>query len=95
MRIIAYTYDADVHCPHCAKVFAEKQLAGIKLPAYTLPAHPAPGVSSLSEMTARDTNGVPEYFSDSEGNEGHPVFDIDEDIDGVFTHCSDCHEELT
>lgn len=100
MRIIAYTYDADVHCPHCAKAFAEKQfrrgeLAGIKLAPYTLPDHPMPGISSLNEVTPRDTNGVPCSFHDREGNEAHPVFDIDEDPDGSFTHCGDCHEELT
>lgn len=98
MRIIGYTYDADVHCQACAKVFAEKQfrrgeLAGIKLPAYTLPDRPAPGIASLQHVTPRDTNGIPVSFHGREGDEAGVVFDIDEAAQEL-THCGDCHEEL-
>ena len=96
MRIIAYTYDADVHCPDCARSYAERQfdrnqLAGIGRAPYTLPDRAPPGMT-LNEMMRRDENGVPEYFSDSEGNEGAVVFVTDEHD---FTHCGTCREELS
>jgi hypothetical protein len=45
-------------------------------------------------VTATDEHGLPMDLIDREGNPVHPVYDIDEDVDGAFTHCGDCHEEL-
>ena len=71
MRVIAYTYEADVHCPTCAaNRFAHSSVSGLEL----------------------DEHGIWYGHTDREGNLIHPVFDIDEHD---FTHCGDCHEELT
>ena len=62
MKVVGYTYDADIHCPDCSeKVF------GLKL------THP-------------ELVGDP---IDSEGNEVHPIFSIDEAGD-TPDHCGDC-----
>jgi hypothetical protein len=82
MRIIAYTYEADVHCPACAA----SRFGNFDKFKYT----------SDGLITGdHDHNGIAYTNIDREGNPIHPVFDIDEDQDGTFTHCGDCREELT
>ena len=84
-RIIAYTYDADVHCPDCAK-------ARFKPDA-------APPASSFEEellWDARrrgwiDAHGIPDTAQDSEGNPVRPVFSTDE---FEAPHCGDCGTKL-
>lgn len=84
MRIIAYTYAADVHCPECAR---EAYRANTTLH------HPI--FKDLYDTGPADEHGVGLKAVDCEGNPIHPVFDIDEDPDGTFTHCGDCRQELT
>lgn len=79
MRIIGYTYCADIHCPDCA---SRDAAVGI-----------LQRVPPLSMDT--DEHGLAYDLHDRENNRVHPVFDIDEDVGGSFTHCGDCHEELT
>jgi hypothetical protein len=78
MKIIAYTFEADVHCPACTKARA---------PSLRLDhAHPhAIGTPMLDE------HGVEYDLADREGNLIHPVLDTDEH---EFTACSDCGEEV-
>lgn len=62
-RIIAYTYDADVHCPACTRFDSgSKRL--------TLPIQ--------VPMSALDEHGLHESLVDREGNPVHPVFSTDE-----------------
>lgn len=77
MRIIGYTYMADVHCPACTRLYAFRN------------------GQYGAQLGQPDEQGIVEKAIDREGNPIHPVFDTDEDADGTFTHCSDCHEELT
>jgi hypothetical protein len=86
MRIIAYTYDADVHCPDCAKY-------DVGMRRLVLP-HPVP-VSSLDE------HGLSDQLLDRERNPIHPVFDIDEtsadlraEDGGGPLACGDCHTTI-
>lgn len=78
MRVIAYTYDADVHCPGCAN---EDANVGIL--------HREPPL-----QLGVDEHGLAYDLMDKEGNRITPVFDTDEDQDGVFTHCGDCRQKL-
>jgi len=78
MKIIGYTYCADIHCPACA---AQDAAVGIlkRMPPLSM---------------GTDEHGLAFDLIDREGNPIRPVFDIDEDVDGAFTHCGDCYEEL-
>ncbi len=78
MRVIAYAYEADVHCPACTAKAAQR----MKLDH----SHPY----AMGESCG-DDNGIEYDLVDSEGNLIHPVFDIDENN---FKHCSDCSDEL-
>ena len=62
MRIIGYTFEADVQCPACTIHMANVGRLR-REPPITL------GV---------DENGLPMDLVDREGNLVHPVFDIDE-----------------
>ena len=62
VKIIAYAYEADIHCPDCA---AEAAAAGL------LKREPP-----LDSRT--DEHGLTADLTDREGNRIHPVFDIDE-----------------
>lgn len=85
MKIIGYTYEADVHCPACTK-------ARFDLPAirhgFDLAAH-----NASKRHGWIDEHGLSIDLIDSEGNLIHPVFDISEDVQ-TLNHCRDCHEEL-
>lgn len=78
MKVIAYTYEADVHCPSCAKARSQ----ALRLDHN----HPyAIGTPMLDEC------GIDYDLVDCEGNLIHPVFDTDEH---EFTACSDCGEAV-
>lgn len=62
MKIIAYTYEADIYCPDCA-IYA----------AATGQLRREPGLALRI-----DEHGLATDLVDSEGNRIHPVFDIDE-----------------
>lgn len=78
-RIISYTYEADVHCPECAR---ERFRGGTTL------RHQRGG---LYDTGPSDENGVGTSAIDSDGNPVHPVFSTDEHC---FTHCGDCWSAL-
>jgi hypothetical protein len=80
MRIIAYTYEADVHCPECAR---ERFRHDTTLRN--------PRTKDMYDTGRDDGNGVGLDAIDREGNLIHPVYDIDEN---EFTHCGDCGGEL-
>lgn len=79
MRITAYTYLADVHCPACTKLAAQHMKVD----------HCAPYALGFS---LRDEHGLEYDLRDREGGAILPVFDIEEND---FTHCGDCREELS
>lgn len=88
MRIIAYTYEADFHCPSCAeKRFGHGEKAGRA--ALNLP---------LAAVEF-DEHWIPLRQEDDEGNEVRPVFSTDElpcDLPaeaGGYSPvvCGDCH----
>lgn len=61
-RIIAYTYEADVHCPECAEHAAAVGLLKRQPPL----------------QLGTDEHGIAYDLIDSEGNPVHPVFTTDE-----------------
>jgi hypothetical protein len=65
MRIIGYTYCADIHCPACTREDAAVGLLTRKPPL----------------VMDTDEHGL-----------AFPIYDI---MEHDFTHCGDCHEELT
>lgn len=79
MQIMAYTFEADIHCPACTKQTAQRMLLDHRHPY-------AMGESCL------DDNGIEYDLVDSEGNLIHPVFNTDEACH--LTHCGDCHQKL-
>lgn len=78
-RIVAYTYEADVHCPACARKRFAPALTGC-------------GPADLTQWH-EDEHGLPIEATDREGNPVHPVFSTDERGDSL-THCGDCGAEL-
>ena len=61
MRVVAYTYEADVHCIHCTRQrFGKHKLA-----------------HKPSAPHDYDEHGLDYKQEDREGNLIHPVFDID------------------
>ncbi len=83
MRVIAYAYMADIHCPHCT---AQDFLSGRIVVDHQ---HP----NALGKRFAKlvDEYGIPMDVVDREGNLIGPVFDIDE---YGFKHCSTCHAPI-
>ena len=79
MKIIGYTYEADVHCPACTY----KRFGRHILPQWQQDERP----------DLCDSHGIVINAYDREGNTINPVFDIDEASESL-THCGDCHEEL-
>ncbi len=101
MRIIAYTYEADVHCIDCtAQRFAHSPANGFSWVEHNnnpvkQRSFGKPGVftsyTGTGAETALDAHLIPLDATDKEGNPIHPVFITDEHD---FTHCGDCREEL-
>ena len=93
MRIIAYTYEADVHCVECTK----ERFSWVKK------------YWGYPEDVLDDEHGIPtnlddngrSYLDDNEGNPVHPLFSTDEwqEFDAWFLEenptqylaCGDCH----
>ena len=75
--IIAYTADADIYCPDCARDYFITILGS----KYYLALLSAP----------RDQHGIPETIRDREGNEAGVVFAISESADSPEACCS-CFE---
>lgn len=65
MRIIAYTYDAGMHCVACTD---HRGCVGLLTREPPL-------------QLGTDEHGIPLDLIDTEGNAVHPVFDIDETSD--------------
>lgn len=82
MRVIAYAYDADIHCPECARE---------RFPANTTLIRPRSNGKELYDTGPDDENGVGYDALDREGNAVHPVFSTDE---LHYTHCGDCRQPL-
>ena len=80
-RIVAYTYEADVHCPECTR----KRFAA----AYYGQWHPR-DEHGLPDYAERD----PQAMTDREGNPVHPVFSTDEVTRTHYTHCGTCLHPL-
>lgn len=69
-KVIAYAYDADIHCVNCT----HKRFDGFMY--YACGQWYMHGAAK-----------------DSEGNPVHPVFDTEENPDGLY--CGDCRETIT
>jgi hypothetical protein len=83
VTLVAYTYEAGLHCPDCTRARAER--GGFASAA--LPIAGRPG--------GLDEHGVPLDAIDNEGNPVHPVFSTDDiglDDDGRFygIYCDTC-----
>lgn len=99
MEVIAYTYDADIHCESCMLKYARavpysEYEFGLTYSDEDITS--SPGIIDVKEAVDL---GI---IRDSEGNPIHPIFDTDEwyanDIYEGNTHatlnCSDCFAEL-
>lgn len=82
MKVIAYTYDADVHCPACTR----RALA-----IGTLTAAPVWSIEPPATRRA-DAHGMPDMLFDSNGNEVGALFSTDECPEAVM--CADCGREV-
>lgn len=78
MKIIAYTFEADVHCPACTKQAAQRMKLDHSHPYAMGASHP-------------DDHGIEYDLVDSDGNLVHPVFNTDTD---QYATCSDCRADL-
>jgi hypothetical protein len=83
MKIIAYTYHADVHCPACTG--AALRSGAIHIDNN----HP---LAIPVKQVGIDEYGIPLNVVDSEGNLIHPVFSADENTG--FYHCGECFADL-
>jgi hypothetical protein len=82
MRVVAYSYEADVHCPACTQ--ARHYRGGFAMDWHV-------HIALAQEKCTVDEHQVPYKAIDNEGNPIHPVFSTDEHD---FTHCGDCNESL-
>lgn len=78
MRVIAYTFKADFHCPACTRQAVERMVLDHQ--------HPF-----AQGDIGQDEHGIEYDCTDDEGNLIHPVFSTDATN---FCHCGDCHAEL-
>ena len=91
MRVIAYCFEADVHCPDCTRQrFSPKDKRHCEPAAYGFNQRVRGSFQKIKRVPL-DENYIYVYATDREGNPVHPVFDIDEHD---FTHCGDCNERL-
>lgn len=79
LRIVAYTFEADLHCPACTKHQAQR----MKLD------HDHPYAMGQS---CKDDHGIEYDLVDTEGNLIHPVFVTDEMPEN--STCGDCRATL-
>lgn len=86
MRIIAYTYEAGVHCIACT----QKRAHGTLEIGLGFRFHP----DSLNspDHEAVDEHGISIHAVDREGNPIHPIFSTDEQLEPIY--CGDCHERI-
>ncbi len=88
MRVIAYTYDADMHCVCCTRLrFAVNSFEQIQTQYYG-----ATHIFSDGTTEQLDENLIPYDATDDEGNKVHAVFDTDELND--VEYCGGCHEVI-
>ena len=90
MKILAYTYDADIHCIECSKKKFGPLLmtAGGERGCFKL----AVGGRSKDKWIEKkdlDENNIPFEQKDSEGNLIRPVFSLESP-----ECCGDCHEKI-
>lgn len=83
MKVIAYTYDADVHCPACTR----KALA-----RGTITAAPIWNIEPPATRRGRAAF-IADMLFDSNGNEVGAMFSTDECPEAVM--CADCGHEVT
>ena len=83
MRVIAYAYMADIHCPGCT---ASDIKSGSLKVDHSHPLSMGPRFASC-----HDDNGIPLDVVDGDWNMIGPVFSTDEN---ESTHCCDCGGEL-
>jgi hypothetical protein len=79
MNIVAYSYLAALHCPHCTRSALRAYRQQIMRP------HPGP--------EWLDEHGLPDDMIDREGNPVRPVFSTDEIAPSEV--CDDCFRPLT
>ena len=89
MRVIAYTYEADVHCIDCTRKRFQRSLC-----IHYIQGKPC--------TNCRDSNGLLYEQKDNERNLVHPLFSTDEwqELDESYLAenptqylaCGDCHE---
>ena len=79
MSIVAYSYLAALHCPHCTRSALRAYRQQIMRP------HPGPA--------QLDEHGLPDDLIDIEGNPVRPVFSTDEGAHGEA--CDDCLQPVT
>ena len=82
MKVIAYTYDADVHCPACTR----KALA-----RGTITAAPIWNIEPPATRRGRAAV-IADMLFDSNGNEVGAMFSTDECPEAVM--CADCGREV-
>lgn len=73
MKVIAYTFEADLHCIDCT---LKRHAAG----RFTM-------ADPLGLGSGKDENGVPYAATDREGNAVHPLFPTDEMSFNVCGDC--------
>lgn len=100
-RIIAYAYEADVHCLDCAQArFGLSSATGHYVENNGNPvqkrSYGKPGVFSAhldgGVHKALDEHLIPYDAVDREGNPVHPIFSTDEQPEPLY--CGDCLEEI-
>jgi len=82
MKVIAYTYDADVHCPACTR----RALA-----RGTITAAPIWNIEPPATRRGRPAV-IADMLFDREGNEVGAIFSTDESPEAVM--CADCGCEV-
>lgn len=80
MRIIAYTYEADIHCENCTRLRFNIQTFTGK-PGQSVDEH---GIPDNPPPTDREGNEVHVVFSTDEGQ-------LDENGDEMTPYCGDCN----
>ena len=76
MRIIGYAFNADIHCVDCTRGAFERGQL----------------VHGIDVKHYVDEHALPDRLQEKNGNDVHPVFDIDENASSEY--CADCHVKL-